>query len=227
MALILSIETATPVCSVALHQKGMVKGSSHLFIKQEASSKLAVMIDELLERCQVQRNELNAIAVSAGPGSYTGLRIGVATAKGMCYALSLPLISVNTLDILAEQVAKYVPDDALLCPMLDARRMEVYCMLATVNRQVVLPTAAKIIDADSFNSWLIKNKIIFFGSGALKCREIIQSDNAIFIDGIYPSAEALGELAYEKLGHNQLADVFEFEPYYLKDFLIKKPNTHS
>lgn len=226
MALILSIETATPACSVALHQQGIIKASSHLFVEQAASAKLAVMIDEVLERSQVRHNELTAIAVSAGPGSYTGLRIGAATAKGMCYALNLPLISVNTLDILVQQVAKYIPDDTLLCPMLDARRMEVYCLLTTVNRQVILPTTAKIIDAESFDSWLIKNKIIFFGSGALKCKEVIQSDKAIFVSGVHPSAEALGELAFDKIKHNQSENVFEFEPFYLKDFLIKKRNAY-
>ena len=226
MALILSIETATPVCSVALHHHGIIKASSHLFVEQSASSKLAVMIDELLQRCQVATGELNAIAVSAGPGSFTGLRIGVATAKGMCYTLNIPLIAVNTLEILVKQMAKHTPDETLLCPMLDARRMEVYCMLTSANGQVIEPTSAKIIDTESFGSWLIKNKIIFFGSGALKCKEVIQNDNAIFFTDIAPSAEELGELAFEKFRRDQLENVFEFEPFYLKDFLIKKPTTH-
>ena len=221
--MILSIETATPVCSVALHQTGVIRGSSHLFVEQEASSKLAVMIDELLERCQGRQNELSAIAVSAGPGSYTGLRIGVATAKGMCYALNLPLIAINTLEILVKQMLKYGPGNALLCPMLDARRMEVYCLMATAKGQVVMPTAALIVDQESFAPWLAKDKVIFFGSGAWKCREVIQSDKAIFVAAVHPSAEELGELAFEKFKGNQVESVFDFEPFYLKDFLIKKP----
>jgi tRNA threonylcarbamoyladenosine biosynthesis protein TsaB len=231
MALILSIETATSVCSAALHHSGVLTSSIEYHLPQSTASKLAVMIDHLFKLTDHQPSELNAVAISAGPGSYTGLRIGVATAKGLCYALNIPLISINTLQLMATQVAMVAPSppereggEALLCPMLDARRMEVYCLLANENLEIIEPTDAKIIDSSSYEAWLKKNKIIFFGNGSDKCRAIIQHPNASFIDGISPTASVLGNLAYAKFKKNEVEDLSTYEPYYLKDFLIKKPN---
>jgi tRNA threonylcarbamoyladenosine biosynthesis protein TsaB len=232
MALILSLETATSVCSAALHQSGALVSSIEYHLPQSTASKLAVMIDHLFKLTEHQPSELNAVAISAGPGSYTGLRIGVATAKGLCYALNIPLISVNTLQLMATQVATVAPspperaggEAALLCPMLDARRMEVYCLLAKENLEIVEPTDAKIIDSTSYETWLEKNKIIFFGNGSDKCKSIIQHPNASFINGIIPTASVLGNLAYAKFEKNEVEDLSAYEPYYLKDFLIKKPN---
>ena len=223
MSLILSLETATPVCSVALHDEGVIKASSHLYISQTASSQLAVMIDELLKRCELKPSQLSAVAVSEGPGSYTGLRIGVASAKGLCYTLDIPLIAVNTLESLVQKVAAQFSDDVILCPMLDARRMEVYCLLANNKGDVLEPTQAKVIDESSFAEVLSKNKMVFFGNGAAKCKELITSPNAVFLSDIVPSAEQIGELAFKKFQTQQFEDLADFEPFYLKDFLIKKP----
>lgn len=223
MSLILSLETSTSVCSVALHADGILQASSYIYIKQSASSKLAVMVDEILKRCDLNPSQLSAIAVSEGPGSYTGLRIGVATAKGLCYALNIPLIGVNTLECLVKQVAHRYSNDMILCPMLDARRMEVYCLLSDNKGRTIESTNAKVIDASSFSGVLSNNKVIFFGNGADKCKEEINHQNAIFVDGIVPSADQIGELAYIKYEANQFENLADFEPFYLKDFLIKKP----
>lgn len=226
MALILSLESATPVCSVALFEGSKLLDSSHLHIPQSASSRLAVMIDEVLKRCDVSPKQLNAVAVSSGPGSYTGLRIGVASAKGLCFALSIPLISVNTLESMVSQVADRFDEGDLLCPMLDARRMEVYCLLALSDGRVIQETQAKVIDESSFQSELSENKIIFFGSGAAKCRDVIQHKNAVFIDDIFPSAVDIGRLAFAKFESQSFEDLAGFEPFYLKDFIVKKPKSN-
>lgn len=226
MALILSLESATPVCSVALFEGAKLLDSSHLQIPQSASSKLAVMIDEVLKRCNVSPKQLNAVAVSSGPGSYTGLRIGVASAKGLCFALSIPLIAVNTLESMVSQVADRSNEGDLLCPMLDARRMEVYCLLALADGRVIQETQAKVIDESSFQSELSKNKIIFFGNGAAKCRDVIQHTNAVFLDDVFPSAVDIGRLAFAKFESQTFEDLASFEPFYLKDFMVKKPKTN-
>lgn len=223
MSLILSLETASTVCSVALHDNGIIQASSSVFISKSASSKLAVMADEILKRCDVRPAQLSAVAVSEGPGSYTGLRIGVATAKGLCFALNIPLIAVNTLESLVRQVGHQFSTETLLCPMLDARRMEVYCLLAKGNGQIVEPTQAKVIDASSFSGELSNHKVVFFGNGADKCQEFISHPNATFLSGRVPSANQIGELAFEKFKSEQFEDLVSFEPFYLKDFLIKKP----
>jgi tRNA threonylcarbamoyladenosine biosynthesis protein TsaB len=225
MALILSLETATSVCSVALSNDGEILASSHLHIGQSASSKLAVMIDELLKRCDKSPKDLSAVAVSAGPGSYTGLRIGVATAKGMCFALNIPLIAVNTLESMVVQIAPHYSDDIIFCPMIDARRMEVYCLLLKSNLEIIEPTQAKVIDESSFSEVLKKNKIIFFGNGASKCLDAISSINAFFLSDIHPSAVEVGLMAYDKFRNQQFENLADFEPFYLKDFLIKKPKS--
>lgn len=225
MSLILSLETATSVCSVALHSDSAVLGTSDLHISQRASSQLTVMIDELLKRCDVQPNALNAVAVSAGPGSYTGLRIGVATAKGMCFALGLPLIAINTLESMVTKIANHYKDNVIFCPMLDARRMEVYCLLTNNKLEILEPTQAKVIDTESFLKVLESNKVIFFGNGAAKCKEMITHTNAVFLKDVVPSATQVGNLAYKRFTAQQFENLADFEPYYLKDFLIKKPKS--
>lgn len=233
MALLLSIETSSPICSVALHQNGQLIAFNESATPQSTASRLAVMIDEVLKNGDCQPKQLQAVVISAGPGSYTGLRIGVATAKGICYALSIPLISVNTLELMAYQVKMKSSDITLerglggevLCPMLDARRMEVYCLLMDSNLKLVEPTRAKIIDEKSFEEWLDKSPIYFFGSGADKCKEVITHVNAHFIWGVSPSASQLGELGEDKWKNLTFDDIATFEPLYLKDFMIKKPNS--
>jgi tRNA threonylcarbamoyladenosine biosynthesis protein TsaB len=231
MAFILSLETATSVCSAALHNDGKLMASMEYHVAQSTASKLSVMIDQLLKLASVQPLQLTAIAVSAGPGSYTGLRIGVATAKGLCYALNVPLLSVNTLELMAYQAAPFIHsssmegsrDEMLLCPMLDARRMEVYTMLVDSQLKIIESIEAKVLDESSYQSWLNRNKILFFGNGSDKCKSVFKSGNAIFIPNIVPSASALGELAFQKLRTSSFEDLASYEPYYLKDFMVKKP----
>ena len=235
MALILSLETSTTVCSAALHHDGNLLGSKELLTPQSASSQLAPIIDQLLKDSKISSKEINAVAVASGPGSYTGLRIGVATAKGLCFALQIPLIAINTLELMAYQVVNSSTSpsplergqggEVLLCPMLDARRMEVYCLLTDLNLNIIEQTQAKIIDQESFKEWLDRRTIFFFGNGADKCKDIIKHINAIFIQDINPSASQLGEMAFQKFIRNEVEDLSSFEPHYLKEFMIKKPKT--
>lgn len=233
MMLLLSLETSTQACSVALHEGQTILASRQTNTPRSAASKLAVMIQEVLEQANKKPSNLNAIIVASGPGSYTGLRIGVATAKGLCYALRIPLISVNTLDLLAFQGKQYLRDrrseiefdtEILLCPMLDARRMEVYCKMVDFNLQEITPTQAKILDQKSFDE-ILDHKIIFFvGEGSLKFQEVVQHSNARFVTDLIPDAVPLGQLGYKKWIQSSFEDVESFEPFYLKDFLIRKPN---
>jgi tRNA threonylcarbamoyladenosine biosynthesis protein TsaB len=224
MGRLLSIETSTQVCSVAIHQQGELLAFRELREPRSAASQLAPMIDAVMIESNTQSAMLGAVVVAAGPGSYTGLRIGVATAKGICFALNLPLIAVNTLDLVAQQGKERISNNAgLLCPMLDARRMEVYCKLVDYNLNEVEPTQAKIIEATSFNEYLKKKPVYFIGEGATKCREIISHTNANFLDDVIPNASHLGKMGYRKWTQQDFEDTATFEPFYLKDFLIRKP----
>ncbi|EMR01354.1 tRNA (adenosine(37)-N6)-threonylcarbamoyltransferase complex dimerization subunit type 1 TsaB [Cesiribacter andamanensis] len=226
MAYIISIDTATSVCSVALHQQGRLIASQHLHIDKSHSGLLTVLIRNTLEYAGLRMQELGAVAVSAGPGSYTGLRIGTSTAKGLCYALDVPLIAVNTLEAMAHEVAAFVPDDALLCPMIDARRMEVYCMLATRQLQPVAPVQAKVVEAGSFADVLSQQPVYFFGDGAAKCQPLLSHQaQARFVQGVVPSAVPVGALAWQKFEKQQVEDMAYFEPLYLKEFQGSKPKT--
>jgi len=221
MALILNIETATTVCSAALSRNGIViskreenKGFTH-------SENLTSFIEDLMQEAGLPFSQLDAVAVSSGPGSYTGLRIGISTAKGYCYALDKPLIAVPTLQALASQVHF----TGLRCPMLDARRMEVYCALYDENLEVVEPVSAKIIDESSFADVLSRSKISFFGDGAAKCKVLLSKNpNAVFIDGVLSTSESMTKLAEEKFRNEEFENVALFEPFYLKEFVpgIKK-----
>jgi tRNA threonylcarbamoyladenosine biosynthesis protein TsaB len=232
MALLLSLEASTQVCSVALHKEGMLLASRETQTPRSAAAQLAVMIQEVMAQSKCKPVDLNGVIVASGPGSYTGLRIAVATAKGLCYALNVPLISVNTLQLLASQGKDVVTIDSkrfdqtkvLFCPMLDARRMEVYCMLLDFNLQEIEPTQARIIDERSFAEHLEQKAIYFLGEGAQKCIGIFNHPNALFFPHLTPDAKRLGEVGYSKWQHSLFEDVATFEPFYLKDFLIKKPN---
>lgn len=223
MSLILSLETASVSCSTALHDNGELLGERGSDEPQSASSRLAVLINDLLHGCKVKPEMLDAVAVSSGPGSYTGLRIGVATAKGLCFGLNIPLLAINTLELMAFQISQAFNDEStLFCPMLDARRMEVYCLLADSQMKILEPTDAKIIDENSFRSWLSKSAILFFGNGAGKCREVIDHENAKFMEGVEPLASALGKMAHQKFLKKEFEEISSFEPHYLKEFMIKK-----
>ncbi len=223
MARILSIETSTKACSVAVHVASKLIVSQKLFVEKSHSSHLTKMIEDAIKNADITMSDLEAVAISMGPGSYTGLRIGTSTAKGICYALDIPLIAVNTLKAMANGVTKYNHQKTLLCPMIDARRMEVYCLVTDSNMKVLEETNAKVIDENSFNSFLENNKVLFFGDGAEKCKSVFEGNsNAFFIDEITPSAVAVGYLASKKYEEKLFEDVAYFEPFYLKDFIAIK-----
>lgn len=229
MALLLSLESSTQVCSVALHQHGKLISHRQIQEPRKAASLLAVGIQQVLAESKVSAAELQGVVVTSGPGSFTGLRIGVATAKGICLALNIPLMAINTLDLLAWQASialeSSITGDEFLCPMLDARRMEVYCKLVDAQRQTVEITQALIIDEETFKEQLNTRVIYFFGEGAGKCQAVIKHPNARFLDGLVPQAKDLGVLGFSKWEHSYFEDVITFEPFYLKDFLIRKPTT--
>ncbi len=219
MAVILSIETSTSVCSAALHENGNLITGRELFVPQSAASQLAVQIDDLLSHPSVNGNPIQAVAVSSGPGSYTGLRIGTATAKGICYALQVPLLAIDSLHVLACSVEGN--KQALLCPMIDARRMEVYCCVLNDQLNIVKGTHSRIIDKDSFMELLDDHKVMFFGNGAEKCESIVKHPNAEFLKNIYATASNMGKVAYQKYIAHLFEDLASFEPNYLKDFVAK------
>ena len=224
MSLILSLETSTEVGSVALHRNGELLATGEIHIPYSHASKLAVLIHQVMSNADISMKQLDAVAVTSGPGSYTGLRIGTSTAKGLCYALDIPLLSVGSLTLMAFQVAKHhTEEDTLLCPMIDARRMEVYCLVTSRSLEVLQEVQPVIIEADSFSSFLADNKVLFFGNGAAKGKPVIESESAFFLDGIVPHASDLGQLAIQKFNASDFEDLINFEPNYLKEFLIKPP----
>lgn len=220
--MILSIETSTKVCSVALHKEQMLLARADLHVDQSHSEQLTVLIQDILKTSGHRAKDLHAIAISAGPGSYTGLRIGTSTAKGLCYALDIPLIAIDTLEAMSHGISRFY-QDTLLCPMIDARRMEVYCQIVSATMNIIQPTQAKVVNESSFADLLQDNVIVFFGNGAGKCQEVIQHDNARFITDVFPSAVPLGELARIKFNAEDFVDVAYFEPAYLKEFQAIKP----
>ena len=225
MACILHIETSTKACSVALSENG-----SLIFHKEDLegpnhSVVCGVFVDEALSFANSHAIPVDAIAVSEGPGSYTGLRIGVSLAKGVCYGRDLPLLSVPTLKLLCVPVLlgkEELPEDALLIPMIDARRMEVYSAVYDRALQEVRPIGADIVDADTYLPYLEKHPVYFFGDGAMKCKNVIQHTNAHFIEGIIPLAKWMFPLAERSLHLGEKQDVAYFEPFYLKDFVAIK-----
>lgn len=225
--MILQIETATTVCSVALAQNGGVLAYKEVEQRNIHAEALTVFIEELLRTTNQNYSNLDAIAVSSGPGSYTGLRIGVSTAKGLCFALDKPLIAVETLKAMADGIISLnefdISDNTLLCPMIDARRMEVFTAIFDSEGNKIRPTSAEIIDQNSFADLLQNHEIIFFGDGAAKCREVLGNNpNARIIDDFVNSARYLTRQAAEKYNVNDFEDVAYFEPYYLKDFIAGK-----
>ena len=225
MAYILHIETSTKACSVALSENGSlifhkedIEGPNHSVV-------CGVFVDEALSFANSHAIPVDAVAVSEGPGSYTGLRIGVSLAKGVCYGRDLPLLSVPTLKLLCVPVLlgkEELPEDALLVPMIDARRMEVYSAVYSRALQEVRPIGADIVNADTYLPYLEKHPVYFFGDGAMKCKNVIQHKNAHFIEGIIPLAKWMFPLAERSLHLGEKQDVAYFEPFYLKDFVAIK-----
>ena len=223
MALILNIETATTNCSVSLSKNGETFILKEDYDKNYShAERLHVYIDAILNEAGITFKDLDAVAISKGPGSYTGLRIGVSAAKGLCFAIDKPLISVSTLEALAYQVNC---EEGVIIAMLDARRMEVYSSIFDSNYNQIRETEAQIINEDSFKNYLEASKVCFIGNGVEKTKAIINHSNAIFIENKLPSANEMSLLAYNKYKISDFEDVAYFEPYYLKDFVALKPKS--
>lgn len=226
MALIINIETATKNCSVSLAKNGKVIVLKELNNGNYSHAEvLHPFIEAVLDEAEINLKEIDAIAVSKGPGSYTGLRIGVSAAKGLCFAFNKPLISIETLRSLAHVVT---PESGVIVPMLDARRMEVYAAVYNTEFEEIREIKAEIITENSFLDFLKAGNVYFLGDGANKCKDIITHKNAVFIDDKFPSAKEMAQLSYIKLKKNDIEDVAYFEPFYLKDFVVipekkKKP----
>lgn len=221
MSCILHIETSTDVCSVALSEDGQTLFSQEDFQGQQHAVKLGVFVDEALSFADNHALPIDAVAVSCGPGSYTGLRIGVSMAKGICYGRDIPLIGLPTLQVLCVPVLLHeeLPEDALLCPMIDARRMEVYAAIYDRALKEVRATSADIVNEHSYEEYLEKHPVYFFGNGAAKCREKIVHPNARFLDSIQPLAKMMSPLAEKAIALEDYKDVAYFEPFYLKEFV--------
>ncbi len=220
---ILHIETATQVCSCSLSSNGVLVFNRESHTAQSHANLLGVFTEEAIRFARENNIKIDAIAVSSGPGSFTGLRIGVSEAKGLAYGLEAKLIAIPTLSIMAWTMSKRVEQETLLCPMIDARRMEVYTSVYDTSLNIIRPTEAKIIDEYSYLDLLVTRKIAFFGDGAFKCKELIDHPNAIFIPDVYPLASNMIELSLKAYEDDMFEDVAYFEPFYLKDFVATKP----
>lgn len=230
MYFILCIETATEICSVAVVNNTGVVALAENHQGNQHASYLTTLIEQVLQEAGLTLQQVDAIAVSKGPGSYTGLRVGVSTAKGLCYALDKPLIAVPTLLSLAsiggvtlKKAGLTPPENALLIPMLDARRMEVYCAGYTTAGAEKRITEAKIIDESSFREELDKGPVYLMGNGADKCKAVITHANALFVDGVHCSASGMQQWVCEAFEQKRFEDVAYFEPFYLKDFVATTP----
>lgn len=225
MSCILNIETSTNVCSVAVSENGACifnkedrEGPNHAVL-------LGVFVEEALSFIDSHAIPLDAVAVSCGPGSYTGLRIGLSMAKGICYGRDVKLIAIPTLELMCVPLLlneKVAEDNALLCPMLDARRMEVYAQITNKALQTVKETSADIVEANTYDEYLQNNVVYFFGNGAEKCKEVITHPNARFIEDIVPLAKNMFPLAEKRMAEERFEDVAYFVPFYLKDFVAKE-----
>ena len=226
MTSILNIETSTKVCSVAISIDGEIASLKEVNTPNSHAENITLFCESTVKEAGLKFHELDAIAVSMGPGSYTGLRIGVSTAKGYCYGLNKPLIAISTLkSIAAGMVNNYGQDEKkLFVPMIDARRMEVYSAVFDNNLNEIEEIKANIIDSNSFSTFLEKNTVVFAGDGASKCKEVLgNKPNAVFVDDFGASAKFMGQLSQQKFNMNDFADTAYFEPYYLKDFVAGIP----
>ena len=227
MSRILHIETSTAICSVAVSEDGQNIYSEEDRRGPNHATSLGTFVDEALRQADRLEGPLDAVAVSCGPGSYTGLRIGVSMAKGIAYGRVLKLLGLPTLEVMCVPVLLYhdeVPDEALFCPMLDARRMEVYSAIYDRSLRAVRPVQADIVEAGCYDEWLNERPVYFFGNGADKCREVLsRHPHAHFIDDIHPLAQMMAPLAEKAMRQERWEDVAYFEPFYLKEFVAGKP----
>ena len=218
MALLLALETSTKNCSVALFKNdNLLQLKEHVSDKYLHSEQLIFFIEQVLMDANISFEQLDVIALGKGPGSYTGLRIGTATAKGLCYSLGIPLISISTLRAMTFGVIKN-EKYKFYCPMIDARRMEVFASIYDNNNQKIRKIRAEIVDKNTYSDFL-KERVLFFGDGASKCKLIINHENAFFLDNVFPSAQCIGSLALKKFRKKDFEDIAYYEPYYLKDFV--------
>ncbi|MDY3847284.1 MAG: tRNA (adenosine(37)-N6)-threonylcarbamoyltransferase complex dimerization subunit type 1 TsaB [Prevotella sp.] len=226
MSCILHIETSTTVCSVAVSEDGQCIFHKEDHTGPNHAEALGTFVDEAMSFADSHAIPIDAVAVSSGPGSYTGLRIGVSMAKGVCYALDIPLLSVPTLELMCVPVLlrhEEIEEDALLCPMIDARRMEVYAAVYDRSLKAVREIHADVVDGDTYRELLDSHPIYFFGNGAAKCMEVINHPNARLIESIEPIAKWMMPLAERKMMRGEHEDTAYFVPYYLKDFVAKAP----
>jgi tRNA threonylcarbamoyladenosine biosynthesis protein TsaB len=227
MPYILALETALDICSVALGKDGFLVADKSVHGTNLHANQLTIFIEDVMQAAGISYAGLDAICISEGPGSYTGLRIGTSAAKGLCYALEIPLIAVNTLQSLAFGGHKsYVPenDNMLFCPMIDARRMEVYYAVYDAAMKEVQATKAAVVTSEEFENILAENEVLFFGNGMPKSKAILESfPKAFFADDIYARAENMLTLAFEKFNAQQTENLYNFEPYYLKEFVAGSP----
>ena len=222
MALILNLETATTMCSVALARDGHVVALKEQSGGYSHSENLGTYIQEVLASEDISPEQLDAVSVSKGPGSYTGLRIGASMAKGLCYSNNIPLMSVSTLKSMANMIRSDFDGDSWLCPMIDARRMEVYSAIFTSDLVIKKDISADIIEKGIYDQYLENETVVFFGDGALKCKELLDHPNAIFVEDKEPSAESMASLSEEAFQSGTFEDTAYFEPYYLKEFVAIK-----
>ncbi len=232
MSCFLCIDTATDICSVVLARNDKVLSIRESKEEKSHASNLGVFIKQVLDESEIEVDQLDAIAVSKGPGSYTGLRIGVSMVKGLCYRAGVPLIAIETLQIMANGMrrvvmetfaADFYPENALFCPMIDARRMEVYTALFNINNQKVKETTAMIVKENSFDSFLRNAKVVFAGNGAEKCRNILRHEHAFFLNNFNHSAIYMKDIVWQAFHDRNFENPAYFEPYYLKDFVVTTP----
>lgn len=220
MSYILNIETSTQVCSLALARDGEVLFERTSFEGPSHASLLGTYVEDALAFAREKGIKPDAVAVSSGPGSYTGLRIGVSMAKGLCFGFGIPLIGIHTLEILAAKALQVAYNkDALYCSMLDARRMEVYAAIYNASLEEVRKPAADIVTVETYADYLSEKNVYFFGNGAAKCKGVIASDKAVFLEGIVPLATDMVSLSEKSFNAGEFKDVAYFEPFYLKEFM--------
>lgn len=221
MTYILALETSTKNCSAAIFNNDiLISCKEKIDQNYSHSEQLTIFIDEVMDLNNIKFDQLAAVSIGSGPGSYTGLRIGVSVAKGLCFALSIPLLSVCPLKAMAYNVAQK-EESNLYCSMIDARRMEVYSSIYTKQNEEERQVKSEIITKSSYQKEL-KSSVLFFGTGAAKCKEFLNHHNARFLDNIYPSSKNMGVIAFKKFCNKDFEDIAYFEPKYLKDFIVKK-----
>lgn len=221
--MILSIETSTSVCAIALHEQGKLVAETSLHQERSHSTHLADQVRFLLDSSERTFGDLAAVAISSGPGSYTGLRIGTSFSKGICYAREIPIIGIGSLASMALGVRDIIQREAFYIPMMDARRMEVYAQVFNRQMQEVIPARPVLLEEFDFEPWLDERPCYFFGNGSGKAKDVLRHPNAIFIDDVVPSAVPMGKLAWDRFSNEDFDDVAYFEPNYLKEFKATKP----